>query len=232
MQNQTYITTSVVLLLLLIIGSLYYLGTRSVTAPGIGKPAREMSFFITSANPGSGGDLGGLEGADNYCRALAASAGAGDRTWRAYVSAQAAAGSLAINARDRIGAGPWRNFRGEVIANDLDELHGAGNTINKQTALTEKGEAVNGRGDSPNWHDILTGSGPDGRALATTTDATCGNWARSSGGSAMVGHHDRLGLRDDEASRSWNSSHFTRGCSLDELATTGSGGLMYCFAAN
>lgn len=189
-----------------------------------------MTFFITSVNPGKGGDFGGLAGADAYCQSLGGSVGAGNRTWRAYLSTTAVDGAPAINARDRIGKGPWQNAKGVIIADNIDELHGS-NNISKQTALTEKGEEVKGRGDTPNWHDILTGSSPDGRLFATDTDATCSNWTSSGQGSAMVGHHDRLGLRDDDASRSWNSSHFTRGCSLELLATTGSGGLIYCFAA-
>jgi len=189
-----------------------------------------MSFFVTSAGPGRGGDLGGLEGADRHCQSLAQAAGAGGRTWRAYLGAGAAGGAPAVNARDRIGPGPWRNVRGEVIAASVEELHGA-NNLNKQTALTERGEIVKGRGDRPNQHDILTGSGPDGRALSGGQDMTCGNWTRSGEGSAMTGHHDRIGLRDDEASRSWNSSHPSRGCSLEALRTTGGEGFFYCFAA-
>ncbi|MDP2708564.1 MAG: lectin [bacterium] len=193
--------------------------------------ASPMSFFVTSKNPGRGGDLGGLSGADNYCKTLAASAGAGDKVWRAYLSTQSTSNTPAVNARDRIGNGPWSNAKSVVIASNLNELHND-NNINKQTALDEKGNQVNGRGDTPNWHDILTGSDPGGRAIATSTDMTCDNWTEDRRGGAMVGHHDRLGLRDDAPSRSWNSSHLTRGCSLEELATTGSGGLFYCFALN
>lgn len=189
----------------------------------------KMTFFVTSRNPGRGGDLGGLAGADAYCQALASSAGAGDRIWRAYLSTQATSNTLATNARDRIGNGPWHNFNGELIASSLEQLHN-GNFITKQTALDEKGVAVNGRGDTPNWHDILTGSGPDGRTIATSTDVTCDNWTEDRRGGAMVGHHDRQGTSDTDAARSWNSSHLSRGCSLEELATTGSGGLFYCFA--
>ena len=183
-----------------------------------------MTFFVTGVNPGRGADLGGLAGADNYCQSLAASAGAGDKVWRAYLSTDT------VDARDRIGNGPWRNALGVVIAANSAELHSVGNNLNKQTAVTETGLAVNGRGDTPNLHDILTGSGPDGRAIASTTDTTCGDWTRSGEGSAMVGHHDRIGLRDDEPSRSWNSSHLSRGCSLEALASSGGGGLFYCFA--
>jgi hypothetical protein len=188
-----------------------------------------MSFFVTSAGPGNGADLGGLAGADKHCQALAAAAGAGQKTWRAYLSATPAGGAQAVHARDRIGSGPWTNAKGVVIARNLDELHGA-NNLTKQTALTEKGEVVNGRGDTPNMHDVLTGSQPDGRALAGEKDTTCGNWTRSGEGSAIVGHHDRMGLGDDEASRSWNSSHPSRGCGMDALRSTGGAGLYYCFA--
>lgn len=181
------------------------------------------SFFITSAGPGKGADLGGLEGADAHCQALAESAGAGDRTWRAYLS------TGEEDARDRIGNGPWHNARGELIASDLAALHGEANGINKQTGLTESGETVNGRGDQPNRHDILTGSGPDGRLAE---GKTCGDWTSSGDGSAIVGHHDRMGLRDDAPSKSWNSSHGSRGCSQDALRGTGGDGLFYCFAAD
>jgi predicted small secreted protein len=187
-----------------------------------------MSFFVTSANPGRGADFGGLAGADRHCEALATAAGAGGKNWRAYLSTTGAGG---VNARDRIGRGPWRNARGVEIAAGIDQLHGT-NQLTKQTALTEKGEMVMGRGDATNLHDILTGSTPDGRATAGgTQDTTCGNWTKSGEGSAIVGHHDRVGLRDDEPSRSWNSSHGTRGCGMDALKSTGGGGLLYCFAA-
>jgi hypothetical protein len=194
--------------------------------------AEDMTFFVTSAGPGNGADLGGLEGADRHCQQLAEAVGAGGRAWRAYLSAQAAAGEPAINARDRIGEGPWQNAEGVVIAADLDELHDE-NNLNKDTGLTEQGEVVNGRGDSPNRHDILTGSQPDGTAFAEGEDRTCGNWTSSAEGAAMVGHHDRQGLRDDAPSRSWNSSHPSRGgCSQDALRGTGGDGLFYCFAAD
>jgi hypothetical protein len=189
-----------------------------------------MTFFITSAGSGKGADLGGLAGADKQCQALARAAGAGDRTWRAYLSTSAAEGKPAVNARDRIGKGPWQNAKGVVIAKSVDELHGDPN-INKETGLSEKGERINARGDKPNMHDILTGSQPDGRAFAGNEDRTCRNWTSSDEGAAMVGHHDRMGLRDDEASRSWNSSHPSRGCSQDALRSSGGNGLVYCFAA-
>jgi hypothetical protein len=200
-------------------------------------PAQQttMTFFITSVGPGKGADLGGIEGADRHCQSLAQAVGAGDRTWRAYLSVQAVDGAQAVNARDRIGRGPWQNAKGDTIAKNIDELHGT-NNLTKQTALTEKGEIVNGRGDTPNRHDILTGSTPDGRALPPGEDRTCGNWTSSTQGAAMVGHHDRMGLRDDDASKSWNSSHPSRGpdggCSQADLRSTGGDGLFYCFATN
>jgi hypothetical protein len=196
-----------------------------------GAPA--MTFFITSAGTGKGADLGGLEGADRHCQTLAAAAGAGNRTWRAYLSAAAAGGQPAVNARDRIGRGPWVNAKGVEIARDVAALHDNPN-INKETGLTEKGEMVKGRGDQPNQHDILTGSQPDGTAFAGADDMTCGNWTRSGAeGVAMVGHHDRMGLSDTPPAKSWNSSHPTRGgCSQEALRGTGGAGLFYCFAAN
>jgi hypothetical protein len=188
-----------------------------------------MSFFVTSANPGRGADFGGLAGADRHCQALAQAVGS-RRTWRAYVSTQAAGGQPAVNARDRIGNGPWRNANGVVIANSLAELHGT-NNLSKQTALTERGEVVNGYGDTPNNHDILTGSQPDGTAFAIADDRTCRNWTSNDAGSVMLGHADRTGTNPDpQANQSWNSSHPSRGCSLDGLRTTGSAGLLYCFA--
>jgi hypothetical protein len=194
--------------------------------------AADMTFFLTSVGPGNGADLGGLSGADGHCQQLAEAVGAGDRTWRAYLSTQASGGEPAANARDRIGQGPWQNAKGVVIAQDLAELHDD-NNLNKDTALSERGEVVNGRGDTPNRHDILTGSQPDGTAFAAE-DRTCGNWTDSGAdGAAMVGHHDRQGLRDDAASKSWNSSHPSRGgCSQEALRGTGGDGLFYCFAAD
>jgi hypothetical protein len=186
-----------------------------------------MSFFVSSTGKGNGADLGGLTGADEHCQTLATAAGAGQKTWHAYLSTNGADGKPVVNARERIGNGPWQNAKGVVIARNLEELHGA-NNINKQTALTEKAEVVNGRGDTPNMHDILTGSAPDGRA----SDATCNNWTSSSSeGAAIVGHHDRLGLNEQPPAKSWNSSHSTRGCSQDALRSTGGAGLLYCFAA-
>jgi hypothetical protein len=191
-----------------------------------------MTFFVTSAGPGKGADLGGLAGADQFCQQLAASVGAGSKTWRAYLSTQ---GNGAVNARDRIGKGPWVNAKGVSIAKDVAELHGA-NNMTKQSVLTEKGEVNNGRGDTPNRHDILTGSQPDGTAFAAGDDRTCRNYTSSTQGAVMVGHADRVGLRDDDASKSWNSSHPSRGpeggCSQADLRSTGGDGLFYCFAAN
>ena len=194
------------------------------------------SFFITSVGSGQGANLGGLEGADRHCQQLAQAAGLGSRTWRAYLSTQAVGGAAAVNARDRIGKGPWQNSKGEVIAKSVDDLHGPDNRISKQTALNEKGEMIKGRGDQPNEHDILTGSQPDGTAFAPGEDRTCGNWTSSGAGAAMVGHHDRMGLNDQPPAKSWNSSHPSRGegggCSQAALRGTGGAGLFYCFAAN
>ena len=190
-----------------------------------------MTFFVTSAGPGKGADLGGLAGADRLCQSLAQGAGAGSHTWRAYLSTAAADGKPAVNARDRIGKGPWRNAKGVVVAKNVDDLHGK-NNLTKETALNERGAVVNGRGDNPNMHDMLTGSQPDGRAIAGDKDMTCGNWTSRSQGSAMLGHADRLGLRDDDASHSWNSSHPSRSCSQDDLRATGGNGLFYCFATD
>jgi hypothetical protein len=211
-----------------IVGALALLITSGLSAARAQQA--DMSFFVTSAGPGKGGDLGGIAGADQQCQRLAQAAGAAGKTWRAYLSTQ---GPGAVNARDRIGSGPWRNAKGIVIAKDLAELHGT-NNLSKQTALTEKGETVNGGGDSPNMHDILTGSQPDGTAFATGEDRTCGNWTKSGQGAATVGHHDRQGLGTDDASKSWNSSHTSRGpdggCSQNDLRSTGGNGLFYCFA--
>ncbi len=183
-----------------------------------------MSFFITSIGPGNGANLGGLAGADAHCQSLA---GEGDRTWHAYLST---AGEDGVNARNRIGTGPWYNAKGVKIAGNADELHGI-NNLNKETALNEKGEVVNGRGDSPNRHDILTGSQADGTLFVSgINDTTCSNWLSSSEGSARLGHHDRQGGGDNATS--WNSAHPSRGCSQENLRSTGGDGLFYCFAAD
>jgi hypothetical protein len=210
---------TVATLVLGIAGSVY-----SQTAP-------EMSFFITSVGSGKGADLGGLAGADRHCQTLADAAGAGKKTWRAYLSATADGGQSAVNARDRIGKGPWYSVEGRLIARNVDELHTV-NNINRLVAKNEKGAIVKGRGDQPNTHDILTGSMPDGRASTAKEDTTCGNWTKSGPGAALLGHHDRAGLRDDEPSRSWNSSHPSRACDQASLVATGGAGLFYCFAAN
>lgn len=193
-------------------------------------PRTDMSFFISSVGSGKGADFGGLEGADRHCQNLAAAAGS-KRTWRAYLSATADGGKPAVNARDRIGRGPWYSADGRLIARSVDELHQV-NNINRLAALNEKGQHVNGRADRPNMHDILTGSTSDGRVSTAQGDTTCGNWTKSGAGSAIVGHHDRLGLRDDDPSRSWNASHPSKGCSQDNLVATGGAGLIYCFATN
>jgi hypothetical protein len=211
------------------VGSLVLLGLSGATIAHAQQS--DMTFFITSAGSGKGADLGGLAGADKHCQMLAQAVGAGGKTWQAYLSTQ---GTGAVNARDRIGSGAWQNAKGTVIAKNLSDLHSANNNITRQTALNEKGEPVNGRGDTPNMHDILTGSQPDGTAFAAGDDRTCGNWTKSGQGAAMVGHHDRQGLRDDEPSKSWNSSHPSRGpeggCSQNDLKSTGGNGLFYCFA--
>lgn len=189
-----------------------------------------MGFFVTSVGPGNGANLGGLAGADAHCQKLAAAVGAGARTWRAYLSTSAAGTTPAVHARDRIGAGPWFNAKGELIARDVLQLHGANNQT-KATALNEKGGLVNGRGDTPNMHDILTGSREDGTAFAPAPDMTCAAWTSSGDGMAMTGHHDRSGLVTDAWALSWNSSHTSRACGQEALKTTGGAGLFYCFAA-
>ena len=193
-----------------------------------------MGFFVTSAGPGDGANLGGLAGADAHCQKLATSAGAGSRIWHAYLSTGWTSKTPVVNARDRIGKGPWFNAKGVLIARDVEHLHGA-NNIAKATALDEKGALVNGRGDTPNKHDILTGSSSDGRAFSSAPgmpEMTCGEWTKNGDGSAMTGHHDRSGLADDAWSMSWNSSHNSVGCGQQALTRTGGAGLLYCFAAD
>jgi hypothetical protein len=196
-----------------------------------------MSFFVTSTGPGKGADLGGIDGADAHCAKLASTAGASGKTWRAYLSTSAVAASApaaavpAVNARDRIGKGPWFNAKGVMIASDVANLHN-GNNIIKATTLDERGNAVKGRTETPNQHDVLTGSRTDGNAFSPTPNLTCGNWTSSGEGAAMVGHHDRSGLVPDPWATSWNSSHNSVGCSQDALVRTGGAGLFYCFAAN
>src|SRR4051794_31265967 len=195
----------------------------------------DTSFFLTSNGIGNGGNLGGAARADKHSQTLAQAARAGGKTWRAYLSTQGAGGHPAAKARDRIGKGPWKKAKGAGGAKDVGDLHST-NGLTKQSALSEKGEVINGRGDTPNRHDVLTGSQPDGSAFAAGEDRTCKNWTSSTQGAAMVGHSDRIGLRDDDASKSWNSSHPSRGtdggCSQADLKSTGGDGLMYCFAAN
>lgn len=204
--------------------------------PGV-KPTGPMGFFVTSTGPGDGANLGGLAGADAHCRKLATAAGAGQRHWRAYLSvpgkfpSQNAPGVAAINARERIGNGPWYNARGVLIARDVAHLHD-GNAISKETALDERGNPIKGRGDNPNEHDILTGSRADGTAFAPQTDTTCGGWTKNGEGSAVLGHHDRNGPLPENWARSWNFSHQSAGCSPPALQSTGGAGLFYCFAAD
>lgn len=210
------------------IGSLFaVLGAAGVAQAD---PAR-MTFFVTSDGKGKGADLGGLDGADAHCNALAQAAGSKRDNWRAYLSTTAPGGEAGVNARDRIGKGPWRNAKGVVVAKNLDHLHSAKNKLTKTTALTEKGEPIMGRGDTVNMHDILTGSDPQGLYSTAGGDTTCGNWTSSGEGSAIVGHHDRIGLKDTRHMTSWNSSHGSRGCSQEALKGTGGAGLFYCFAS-
>jgi hypothetical protein len=190
-----------------------------------------MSFFITSTGPGDGAKLGGLAGADAQCERLAEAVGAGAKTWRAYLSASAAGDQPAVNARDRIGDGPWLNAKGVQVAASVDDLHSANNKLGKENSLTEKGAMVNGRGDNPNMHDILTGSQPNGTAFSDGMDHTCSNWTSNAGdGSAQVGHHDRQGGGADPTS--WNAAHGSRGCGQADLQGTGGNGFFYCFAAD
>jgi hypothetical protein len=191
-----------------------------------------MTFFVTSTGSGKGADLGGLAGADRHCQELAAAVGAGNKTWRAYLSSNTVPNSTPVNARDRIGKGPWQNFRGEVVAQSVDDLHGPNNRLGASTSLTERGATIAGFGYSPNWHDMLTGSTADGRAFPGNLNMTCNNWTSSQFGNAMLGHVDRRGGADNEFQRSWNSAHQSRSCSQQDLIATGGNGLFYCFAAN
>jgi hypothetical protein len=196
--------------------------TLGIAAPAVAQDAANMSFFITSAGPGDGANLGGLEGADAHCQKLAEAAGS-SKMWAAYLSAEG------VNAKDRIGTGPWQNINGDVIATDVANLHSDANNLNKQTALTETGATVKGRGDQPNEHDILTGSNADGTLAA---GQTCGDWTSNGEGQAIVGHFDRVGIDESAPMKSWNSSHPSRGCSQENLVGTGGAGLLYCFATN
>jgi hypothetical protein len=212
------------------------LAAVAVIGLGLMAPARAqqdtMSFFVTSVGKGNSADLGGLAGADDHCQALAQAAGSTKTNWRAYLSTTEPGGAAGVNARDRIGKGSWQNAKGVVVAKNVDDLHSDSNSINKQTALTEKGEIVSGRGDAVNMHDILTGSDPQGLYSTAGGDATCGNWTKNGEGSAIVGHHDRTGLKDTRHMNSWNSSHGSRGCSQDNLRSTGGAGQIYCFLAD
>jgi hypothetical protein len=202
-----------------------------LTTPALAQQAN-MTFFLTSVGKGNGADLGGLAGADAHCQALAQAAGSTRTNWRAYLSTTAPGGDAGVHARDRIGNGPWQNAKGVVVAKNVEELHSDASNITKQTALSEKGEPIPGRGDPVNMHDILTGSDPQGRYSTAGGDTTCGNWTKSGEGSAIVGHHDRVGLKDTWHMKSWNSSHGSRGCSQDNLKASGGAGLFYCFSAN
>ena len=220
------------------------IASAAVLSAGLGMDAQaqqpppqapNMTFFVTSNGPGKGADLGGLEGADQHCQRLAATVGAGNKTWRAYLSTQAADGKPAINARERIGNGPWQNFKGEVVAQNVDDLHSDNNKLGPLTSVTERGRRIPVSGFTPNYHDILTGSQMDGRAFPPGEDRTCRNWTSSTQGSAMLGHLDRAGIADDPPNRSWNSAHPSRGpgggCTPTDLHSTGGNGLLYCFAA-
>ena len=215
--------------------ALVYAGLDVAWAQPAAPQSPNMTFFVTSAGPGKGADLGGVEGADRQCQSLAQAAGAGGKTWHAYLSTQTVGDAKAVNARDRIGRGPWQNFKGEVVAQGVDDLHSDNNKLGTQTSLTERGTMIPGVGYTPNYHDVLTGSQVDGRAFPPGEDKTCHNWTSSTRGSAMVGHIDRKGLRDDAASKSWNASHLSRGpdggWSQSDLRSTGGNGLLYCFAA-
>ena len=220
------------LVLSVVLGAYFVQAQQPPPAPAQQQP---MSFFVTSVGLGNGANLGGLAGADRHCQTLAAAAGAGTKTWHAYLSTSASGGQAAVNARDRIGSGPWYSAKGAKIAQNVGDLHGdtidqarLGNNINKTTALSEKGEPINGVGDTPNRHDILTGSQPDGRAYTDGADHTCGNWTSGAAGTAQLGHHDRTG----GGNTSWNSTHPSRGCSQENLVATGGAGLLYCFAIN
>jgi hypothetical protein len=208
-----------------LVAALTLLGTAPLAAQ-----SANMSFFITSAGPGDGANLGGLSGADQHCEDLAYAVGFGNLTWRAYLSTVSMGGEAAVNARDRIGDGPWYNYAGELIASDVAELHSEDANLTKESILTEKGDMVNGRGDSPNMHDILTGSNLDGTANTDEGHDACANWTSNGEGSARVGHHDRQGGGDNPTS--WNSAHGSRGCSQENLQGTGGNGFFYCFATD
>jgi hypothetical protein len=215
----------------LIAGSIGALLALSASSTAQAQGGTGLSFFITSGGSGNGANLGGLAGADKICQTLGAAAGAGARTWRAYLSAAAANGQPAVNAKDRIGKGPWYNAKGVKVADSVADLHSANNKLGKENSLTEKGARVNGRGDTPNTHDMLTGSNADGTLATGTGDVTCSNWTSTAAdGHARLGHFDKQGGGD--APTSWNSAHLSNGCSQANLVATGGAGLFYCFAAN
>jgi hypothetical protein len=189
-----------------------------------------MTFFVTSVGGGKGGDLGGLDGADRHCQTLAQAAGAGGKTWHAYLSSNAARPGGPVNARDRIGNGPWQNFKGVIVAQNVDDLHSDSNKLNQENSLTERGTKVSGTGMTPNWHDVMTGSTPEGRAFPANMNLTCNNWTSSTFGSTMVGHIDRNGTVITPFVKSWNAAHMSRSCSQPDLIATGGNGLFYCFA--
>ena len=215
-----------------ILGIVGIIAFAAVASLGVSAQGNQMTFFVTSAGPGNGGNLGGLAGADKHCQTLAAAAGAGNRTWRAYLSAAASGNQPAVNAKDRIGNGPWTNVKGVVIAKSVADLHSDANNLKKDTVLTEKGTPINGVGDTPNQHDILTGSAADGTLMMGAADTTCSNWtaATTGAGAAQVGHSDRMGR--GASGPSWNSAHASRGCSQQDLPLSGGNGYFYCFAAN
>ena len=216
-----------------IAGSAYAQTPPAPAAPPAGPPQfPNMTFFVTSKPGPDGANFGGLEGADRHCKLLATNAGAGGKTWRAYLSTQATGGATAVNAKDRIGKGPWVNAKGVQIAASVEDLHSPNNKITAETILAENGRLIPSRLYTVNQHDILTGTQADGTAFPPDKDMTCGNWTKNGPGSAMVGHADRMGLRDDDASKSWNTSHPSRACDLPSLVATGGTGLLYCFAAD
>ena len=206
------------------------LGSTASQAQQAAPQSPNMTFFVTSAGPGKGADLGGLEGADRHCQTLAQAAGAGNKTWRAYLSSNAAMPGGAVNARDRIGRGPWQNFKGVVIAQNVDDLHSDSNKLTMENSLTERGTIVSGTGMTPVWHDALTGSTPEGRAFPANMNLTCSNWTSSTFGSTMLGHIDRNGIVISPFVKSWNAAHMSRSCSQPDLIATGGNGLFYCFA--
>ena len=233
MLTKTRLALASALIVPVVIGTAVF-AQQPAPAPAQGPPQfPNMTFFITSTGVAGGASFGGLEAADAHCQSLAAKAGAGGKTWRAYLSQQAIGGKPAVNARDRIGKGPWMNTEGQPIAASVDDLHDpAKNKIDVDTGRSENGRRIPGRLFVVNQHDILTGSTVDGKAPPADKDVTCGNWTKGGEGTAIVGHHDRMGLKDDAPSKSWNASHPSRGCATADLVKSGGAGLLYCFAAN